>query len=105
MELVQRLDFLLGLDQILRLIDVGNTSGRVNAILVTLGVREDGQIIVEADGIEYIPTADEIQSRSLKKEPLCPVPPDCPRKNICKDRVSQHFDVSLNTEKINFGLK
>ncbi len=79
MQLVQRLDFLLGLDQIHRLTDPQNNTGPVNAILVTLGVREDGQIIVEADGIEYILNGKEIKSRSIKKEPLCPVPPDCPR--------------------------
>ena len=84
---VQRVDFILTLPQVIRMISERSTS----AIRISMGITETATLEFFAEGVHYNRTEGSIDSTS-EIELLCPVPPDCNKIDGCK----QKFEELLN---------
>lgn len=78
---VQRVDFILTLPQIIRMISQPATT----AIRISMGITEEATIEFFAEGVKYYTANGTIEANS-EIEILCPVPPDCNQSLDCKQK-------------------
>ena len=72
MALVQQINFMLGLNQVINLMQ----QPEMNAVKLRLGVEEVGRIVLKAYGVKWDGSTAEVITDE-DGEYACPVPPDC----------------------------
>jgi len=92
-EIVQRIDFVLSLQQILKMcISNEDTTG----IMLTLGITDKAEIIFTTEGVCWNGTS--MRSTSEPTRP-CPIPPDCPAKADCVNKLTELMPASVNASQ------
>lgn len=88
--IVQRIDFVLNLNQVLRMC---LTNPGTNGIQLTLGITDKAEIIFTAEGALWDGTT--MRSTSEPTHP-CPIPPDCPKNPDCITKLTALMPISAN---------
>lgn len=95
MAFVQKIEFVLSYEQIIRMIKLRETQG----IRITLGVTETAEIVILCDGIKRDSQTREIISQSAT-EPVCPVPPGCPTDPACVAKFNVLLPEGITSEEL-----
>lgn len=92
---VQRVDFILTLNQVLKMISDRNTT----AIRISMGITENATIEIFGEGVRYEEVSGTVTATS-EYEILCPVPPDCPENVDCRQKFAILLPNSISSGEL-----
>ena len=91
--IVQRIDFVLNLQQILKMCI---SKEETNGVMLTLGITDKAEIIFTTEGVCW--DGSTMKSTSEPTQP-CPIPPDCPKNADCITKLTELMPASVNAAK------